>query len=610
MRRLFLVFIVLFVAKTQSQTISNGNLQTWSYPNALELFAIPYGSAGSYQDPASWTSLNVLSRDLSSMLAGYQQSNISVFKLTTGFSGNGAKIKTVKIQEPLIAGSVAAIFGTDTLGALFTGKQDLAAASSGDVANALKLGVPFAARAKKVKFKTEYFPTGLDTASVWVLLTKYNSSTLLRDTIGFGKFRTGVVTTTWHSDSVMVDFNPRICANPDTITVVCLSSGNILPKIGSEFYVDEFTTEISTLSCDATLSTLTVSQGNLNPAFTSNTKSYGVGLPSGSTVTPNTSYTTTHPSATTSYTAAIDITSANSIDRTTLVVVTAEDPIYISSYSVDFHTVSNDATLSSLTTIIGSFTPVFNSTVLTYTVTVPFSTTYTPNTFATTTNQYATYTITNASNISSSNISDRTTTIVVTAEDGVTIITYIIIFEKAIPNTNADLFFLVSTAGSLNPTFSSSVLTYTVTLTNTPATNPNVIATATDPLASRVITPMVNIASSVVADRVVTVVVTAEDGLTKKTYIITYYTPQNPVNTSISEHQKSKINFSVFPNPTQGKLVILFEDNKEHNIVVYNTVGKEIINKLSRDKTELNIESKGLYFIVVDGKSTEKIIID
>lgn len=610
MKNLILLFLVVCTIKVNAQTISNGNLQTWGSPSFLELFAIPYGSSGSYQEPASWTSLNVLSRDLSSMLAGYQQSNISVFKLTTGFSGNGAKIKTVKIKEPLIAGSVAAIFGTDTLGALFTGKQDLAAASSGDVANALKLGVPYTARAKKVKFRTEYFPNGLDTASVWVLLTKYNSSTMLRDTIGFGKFRTSDVTTTWHLDSVMVDFNTRICANPDTITVVCLSSGNILPKIDSEFHVDEFTTEISTLSCNSTLSTLTVSQGTLSPAFTSNTKHYGVGLPSGSTVTPNTSYTTTHPSATTSYTAAIDITSANSIDRTTLVVVTAEDPIYISSYTVDFHTASNDATLSSLTTLLGSFSPVFNSIVLTYTVTVPFSTTNTPNTFVVTTNQYATYTITNALNISSSTIADRTTTIIVTAEDGVTTITYIIIFEKAIPNTNADLFFLVSTAGSLSPTFSSSVLSYTVTLTNTPATNPSVIATATDPLASRVITPMVNIASSVVADRVVTVVVTAEDGTTKKTYIVTYYTPQNPVNTGVSENQKIKIKYSVFPNPTQGKLVVLFEENKEHTIVVYDAVGKEIINKISRDKVELNIENKGLYFIVVDGKSTEKILIE
>lgn len=609
MRHLFLVFIVLFATKTQSQTISNGNLQTWSSPSFLELLVIPYGSAGSYQEPNSWTSLNVLSRDLSSILTGYQQSGISLYRDASGFSGNAARIKTVKLIDPLVATAVTGLFGTDTIGILFTGKQDLAAASSGDIANALKLGVPYSGRAKKVKFKTKYIPNGADTASVWVLLTKYNPSTLLRDTIGYGNFRTSVVTTTWHSDSVMVDFNPRICANPDTITIACLSSGNILPKIDSEFFVDEFTTEITTLSCDATLSTLTVSLGSLNPAFNSTTLNYGVGLPAGETVTPTTSYTTTHPSATTTYTVAPDITSTYTPDRTTIVAVTAEDPIYVSTYTVEFHTISSDATLSSLTTLIGSFSPTFSSGVYSYTVTVSYSTTFTPNVFAATTDQYATYTITNASDISSSNIADRTTTITVTAEDGVTTITYIIVFEKAPAKTNADLFFLAPTTGSLNTAFSASILTYTVTLNNTPGTNPSVIATVADPSATRVTTPMVSIASATVADRIVSVLVTAEDGVTTKTYTVTFYTPQNPINAGIGE-LKNEINFSVFPNPSEGKVAIIFNDNKTHEIAVYDVLGKKVLTKTATQKTELNIENKGVYYIMVDEKTVEKVVVE
>ncbi len=612
MRRLFLVFIVLFVAKTQAQTISNGNLQTWSNPSFLELLVIPYGNGGanSYQEPNSWSSLNVLSRDLSSLLAGYQESGISLYRDASGFSGNGAKIKTIKIIDPLVATAVAGLFGTDTIGILFTGKQDLAAAAGGDFLNALKLGVPYSGRAKKIKFKTKYNPNGADTASVWVLLTKYNSSTLLRDTIGYGSFRTSLLsTTTWNTDSVMIDFNPRICANPDTITIACLSSGNILPKIGSEFFVDEFTTEVTTLSCDATLSTLTVSLGNLNPAFSANTFNYGVGLPAGETVTPTTSYTTTHPSATTTYTVAPNITSTYTPDRTTIVAVTAEDPIYVNTYTVEFHTISNDATLSSLTTFIGSFSPAFSSGVYSYTVTVSYSTTFTPNVFAVTTNQYATYTITNASDISSSNIADRTTTITVTAEDGVTILTYIIVFEKAPAKTNADLFFLAPTTGSLNTTFSASVLTYTVTLNNTPGTNPSVIATVADPSATRVTTPMVSIASATVADRIVSVLVTAEDGVTTKTYSVTFYTPQNPINASVGE-LKSEINFSVFPNPSAGKTAIIFNDNKTHSIAIYDVLGKKVLTKTATQKTELSIENKGIYYIVVDDKTIEKIVVE
>lgn len=609
MRKLLLLFVIVFLNKTQAQTITNGNLQTWSNPSFLELFVIPYGSAGSYQEPNSWTSLNVLSRDLSSLLPGYQPSGISLYRDPSGFSSNGARIKTIKLIDPLIATAVAGLFGTDTIGILFTGKQDLAAAAGGDFLNALKLGVPYSGRAKKVKFKTKYNPAGADTASVWVLLTKYNPNTLLRDTIGYGNFKTSLLsTTTWNTDSVMIDFNPRICANPDTITIACLSSGNILPKIGSEFFVDEFTTEITTLSCDASLNTLTVSLGNLNPAFSATTLNYGVGLPAGETVTPTSSYTTTHPSATTSYTVAPDITSTYTPDRTTIIAVSAQDPIYINTYTVEFHTISNDATLSTLSTLIGSFSPTFSSGVYSYTVTVSYSTTLTPTVFAVTTNQYATFTITNAPNISSSNIADRTTTITITAEDGVTILTYIIVFEKAPAKTNADLFFLAPTTGALNTTFSASVLTYTVTLSNTPGTNPSVIATVADPTATRVTTPMVNIASATVADRIVRVLVTAEDGVTTKTYTVTFYTPQNPINASVGELKK-EIDFSVFPNPSEGKITVVFNDFKTHTIAVYDVLGKKIITKSALQKAELNIENKGVYYICVDENSVEKVII-
>lgn len=97
---------------------------------------------------------------------------------------------------------------------------------------------------------------------------------------------------------------------------------------------------------------------------------------------------------------------------------------------------NNDASLYSLSISLGSLSPSFESETNDYTVVLPAHTTITPETSATTTDPLARVSITPAANVGSTSTSSRTTSILVTAEDGTTTKTYTITFTVAAPIDN------------------------------------------------------------------------------------------------------------------------------------------------------------------------------
>ena len=84
------------------------------------------------------------------------------------------------------------------------------------------------------------------------------------------------------------------------------------------------------LSSDASLFTLTVSTGTLSPSFASSTTSYTVVLPHGTVSAPTVTATTDDPNATDT------ITQASSPTGSATVLVTAQDNITTSTYSISF----------------------------------------------------------------------------------------------------------------------------------------------------------------------------------------------------------------------------------------------------------------------------------
>ncbi len=176
------------------------------------------------------------------------------------------------------------------------------------------------------------------------------------------------------------------------------------------FKFDCFT--LTNVSKVATLDKIGLSVGYLSTTFDPATLTYNAVLPVGTTtVTPTA--TPTVEGVTLSGTGAVDVSSQTG--KSTL-VVTSLDGSAQKAYTINYTVVSksSDATLSALSTSIGTLNPAFNSSVLNYKVLVPVgTTTVTPSV----TMNDAKSTVAGVSVVTLEN-GKGTSTIVVTAENG------------------------------------------------------------------------------------------------------------------------------------------------------------------------------------------------
>jgi cyclophilin family peptidyl-prolyl cis-trans isomerase len=298
-------------------------------------------------------------------------------------------------------------------------------------------------------------------------------------------------------------------------------------------------------SNDATLSSLTVSAGSLSPTFASNITAYTLAVANtvtSTTVTPT--VTSSVASVKVNGTAAASGAASAAIPlavgaNVITVEVTAQDGTTKSTYTVTVTRApappSNDATLSSLTVSAGSLSPTFASLTASYTLAVAntvTSTTVTP----TVTNTAATV-IVNSTTVASGAASESIPLAVganvimveVTAEDGTTNSTYTVTVTRAPapPSNDATLSSLTVSAGSLSPTFASGTTSYTLTVANT-VTSTTVTPTVSNSAAAVKVnsTTVASGAASasiplVVGANTISVVVTAQNGTTLRTYTIT-----------------------------------------------------------------------------------------
>ncbi|MDD3876978.1 MAG: T9SS type A sorting domain-containing protein [Bacteroidales bacterium] len=224
---------------------------------------------------------------------------------------------------------------------------------------------------------------------------------------------------------------------------------------------------------DATLAALTTSVGVLSPAFSPATLAYTVALPFGTTATPTVLATSSNPLATVTIVPATDVTSATQANRTTTVTVVSQDLSETKIYTVVFNvatTVSNDATLSALTSSVGTLSPTFSAATYYYTVQLPYGTTTTPTVTATTTFPYAVATVTPATDVNSTDSLLRTTLVTVVAEDGITTLIYKVQFNPTILTVvdvaNIAALRLGATDGTLYRLTGEAVMTFKQTYRN------------------------------------------------------------------------------------------------------------------------------------------------
>lgn len=181
-----------------------------------------------------------------------------------------------------------------------------------------------------------------------------------------------------------------------------------------------YTINFDLLSGDATLATLTPSEGTLDPAFDPDVQDYTVDLPSTTTDIPTVDATANDPDIT-----SINIDQPTAIDGEAVVTIVAEDPNVSLTYTVDFYQLNGDASLSDLT-VDGTTIDGFDPAVFDYAMEVMTGSAI-PQVDATLNNTLATMTVTQASDL------PGTATVDVTAEDPAVTATYSVEFMEIFP---------------------------------------------------------------------------------------------------------------------------------------------------------------------------------
>ncbi len=349
---------------------------------------------------------------------------------------------------------------------------------------------------------------------------------------------------------------------------------------GLNAYIDNY--ELYKLSNDATLSDLQVG-GTTIAGFKADSMVYTVELAFGTTNVPDVTPTTNSTSAT------FGIDTAATLSDTTVIVVTAEDEITTETYKVAFTVaapLSDDATLSDLK-VDGTSIAGFKADSMVYTVELAFGTTDVPDVTPTTNVTSATFGIDTAATLSD------TTVVVVTAEDGITTETYKVAFTVAAASDDATLSDL-QVDGTTVAGFAAATESYDVELAAGTTTVPTVVATTTDANAEAVVTDATELPGAT------TVLVTAEDGTTTKTYTINF-----TVNIiSVSEIEEGSI--VVYPTISNGNFTVITE-SETSVIKVYDINGKFIFEERSKSyEHKLTIPNAGMYIVKVESNDAAR----
>jgi|GEM_PF-641641 len=299
----------------------------------------------------------------------------------------------------------------------------------------------------------------------------------------------------------------------------------------------------ASLSNNAALVSLGLSAGTLSPAFSGAVTSY-----TASVLNPTTMLTVTPAVA-----APGAIMKVNGVDvasgsasgsialaagpNTITTLVTAPDGVTTKTYTVIVTRaagISSDASLSGLTLSAGSASPPFASRTTNYTLNVPNTTAYVKVT-PVVTQANATVKI-NGSPVASRApsravnlvVGTNTITTVVTAQDGLTTLTYTVTVTRAgETSNNATLSGLGLSVGTLSPAFASATTSYSASVPSA-TTSMSIRPTAAQANATikvnGVAVPSSSASSAltlVAGTNTITTVVTAPDGTTTTTYTVT-----------------------------------------------------------------------------------------
>jgi len=399
---------------------------------------------------------------------------------------------------------------------------------------------------------------------------------------------------------------------------------------------------VTRLLSDVDLTNIVLGSGSLSPVFSSGNTSYTAMVTNATTsitITPtlNNPASSIKVNNTAIASGATSAPIALAVGNTTInIVVTAADGVTKKTYTVVVTRPSNNAYLTGLAVSSGSLNPAFAMTTNVYTLAVP-STTASITVTPTLNNPHATITVNGtevaggtASQAIPTAVGTTTITTIVTAQDGITQKTYTITVTRLSNNTY--LSGLALSSGTLSPAFAQTTASYTASVSNA-ITTITVKPTLSNPNGTVTVngTPVTSGTASAaiplnVGANTITTVVTAQDGVTHKTYTITVtrasgslnslYLPggeQTPLVSSLN--QKVEASNILSPNGDGindiwvVKNIAFYPDN---TVTVYNRAGKTVFTRKGYTNDwngayRGSVLSEGTYYYLVDLGNGSKI---
>lgn len=183
----------------------NGGMENW-----LEKTA----NGTTFEEPANWYSLNILA------LVGFPQTNV---RTGDAHSGQYAVLLETK------SGSMSSIPGLLTSNNILTEQWEPVMDRN---------LIPFSFRPLSVRFFFKAQPFAGDTNAMYILLTRWNSTTQQRDTVGYGSWENYQTINQYTAADVPINYYGTYA--PDSMAMLFSSSINGFdPVVGSKLYIDD-----------------------------------------------------------------------------------------------------------------------------------------------------------------------------------------------------------------------------------------------------------------------------------------------------------------------------------------------------------------------------------
>lgn len=209
---------VFLIGKSQT-TLPNLDMEQWIS-----------SSSGRFEDPAPatvWATPNYIM----DLVLGNPSTSI-VQKSTDKHGGNYAALMKTRTILGNLAGAT-----------LFTGKLN----TSNPISPVPNLGVPFTGRPEALNGWHKYTSVNNDSSSIYIKLTKWNSSTNSRITVGFAEKRDYASVSAYTAFNLPVNYYTT--DTPDSITLVFSASAGAefnRGQVGSSLWIDDISFQYST----------------------------------------------------------------------------------------------------------------------------------------------------------------------------------------------------------------------------------------------------------------------------------------------------------------------------------------------------------------------------